>query len=67
LSEDVNVSAEREEVNINFSPWIISPMIKKFQFRPDWLVTIVEPPKEIKKMYEEKVNGQNSEVSFTQE
>ena len=31
--------------------------------RPDWIVTIVEPVKTIKEMYEEKVNGTKREVS----
>ena len=68
LSEDVNVSAEREnEVNINFSPWIPFTDDKEIPVRPDWLVSIVNPLNEIKKLYEEMINGQNSEVSFTQE
>jgi hypothetical protein len=40
---------------------------KEIPVRPDWMVTIVEPAKEIRKLYEEKVNGTDSEVSFTEE
>jgi hypothetical protein len=68
LSEDVNVSSDNEnEVNINFSPWIPFTSDKEIPVRPDWLVSIVNPLGEIKKLYEEMVNGQNSEVSSVED
>jgi hypothetical protein len=50
-SEDVNVSSDSEnEVNINFSPWIPFTDDKEIPVRQDWLVSIVNPLNEIKKI-----------------
>jgi len=69
LTESLYLSEKSEDdsVGVTFSPWIVFTSDKEIPVRPDWLVTIVEPVREIKKLYEEKVNGTNSEVSFTEE
>jgi len=54
------------DLEISLSPWIVLTIDTEIPVTPDWVVTIVEPIETIKKMYEEKVNVQNSEVSFTQ-
>ena len=56
---------ESDSVSITFSSWILFTSDDEILVRPDWIVTIVEPIKTIKQMYEEKVNGQNCEVSST--
>ena len=69
LTESVYLAEEAEDnsVGVTFTPWIIFTKDTEIPVRPDWLVTIVEPAKEIRKLYEEKVNGTDSEVSLTEE
>ena len=50
-------------VSVTFSSWILFSSDTEIPVRPDWIVTIVEPINSIKKMYEEKVNGTEREVS----
>jgi hypothetical protein len=52
-----------DSVSITFSSWILFTSDDEIPVRPDWIVTIVEPVKTIKEMYEEKVNGTEREVS----
>jgi hypothetical protein len=54
------------DLEISLSPWIVLAKDTQIPVPPDWIVTIVEPIDTIKQMYEEKVNVQNSEVSFTE-
>ena len=54
---------ESDSVSITFSSWILFTSDNEIPVRPDWIVTIVEPVKTIKEMYEEKVNGTEREVS----
>ncbi len=53
-------------VSVTFSSWILFSSDNEIPVRPDWVVTIVEPVKSIKEMYEEKLNGQIDQVSFTE-
>lgn len=50
-------------VSVTFSSWILFTSDNEIPVRPDWIVTIVEPVKDIKQMYEEKVNGTERKVS----
>ena len=54
-------------VKVGLSPWIILTDDDEIVVRPDWVVTIVDPVSNLKDLYEEKVNGKNSKVSFTEE
>ena len=54
-------------MSITFSSWILFTSDDEIQVRPDWIVTIVEPVKTIKEMYEEKVNGKEREVSLIED
>ena len=56
-----------DSIQISLSPWIILTSDDEIQVYPDWVVTIVEPIDSLKKMYEEKLNGKNSEVSSIEE
>ena len=69
LTESVYLTEQSEDnsIGVTFTPWIMFTNDTEIPVRPDWLVTIVEPAKEIKNLYEEKVNGTDSEVSFTKE
>lgn len=57
------LGTEDGTVSVTFSSWILFTSDNEIPIRPDWIVTIVEPVKSIKEMYEEKVNGKTSEVS----
>ena len=59
LSEENDLAGE---VELSLSPWIILSSDEKVPVRSDWIVTIVEPVDTVKKIYEEKVNGQNSQT-----
>ena len=64
LTESVYLTeqAEDDSIGVTFTPWIMFTNDTEIPVRPDWLVTVVEPAGEIKKMYEEKVNGTECEV-----
>ena len=47
-------------LEVTLSPWIILSADKEVVVPTDWVVTVVEPLESVVKMYEEKVNGQNS-------
>ena len=57
------VEPEDGTVSVTFSSWILFTSDDEIPVRPDWIVTIVEPVKSIKEMYEEKVNGTECKVS----
>jgi len=57
------VESGNDTVSVTFSSWILFTSDNEIPVRPDWVVTIVEPVKSIKEMYEEKVNGTEREVS----
>ena len=65
LLVEENESA-KGDLEVSLSPWIVLTSDTQIPVPPDWIVTIVEPIQNIKEMYEEKVNGQNSQVSFTE-
>ena len=56
-----------DTMSVVLSPWILFTCDDEIPVRPDWIVSIVEPVKDIKEMYEEKVNGTNSQVSSSEE
>ena len=54
-------------IEISLSPWIMLTSDTKVPVPTDWVVTIVEAVDAVKKMYEEKVNGQNSQTDSSDE
>ena len=66
LVEDENVKNARD-LEISMSPWIVLSKDKKIPVPPNSVITIVEPIDEVKKMYEEKVNGTNGKVSTSED
>ena len=63
VEENENPSGDLE---VSLSPWIVLTKDTQIPVPPDWIVTIVEPIDTIKQMYEEKVNGQNNQMSLTE-
>lgn len=57
----------KRDLEITLSPWIVLTSDTQIPVPPDWIVTIVEPIENIKEMYEEKINGEDNKVSFTED
>lgn len=57
----------KNSFQISLSPWIFLSKDNEIPISPDWIVAIVEPLDSVNQMYEEKVNGTNNQVSFTEE
>lgn len=53
-------SLEDVNVEITLSPWILLTSDQDIVVPTDWVVTVVEPLKSLVKMYQEKIDGQNS-------
>ncbi len=56
----------KNDIEISLAPWIVLTSDEQIPVPPDWIVTILEPIKPVKEMYEEKINGQIDKVSFTE-
>ena len=50
---------ETSKLKISLIPWILITSDTKIPVRSDWVITIVEPIEEVKKIYEEKINESN--------
>ncbi len=55
------------DLEVSLSPWIVLTSDTQIPVPPDWIVSIVEPIQTIKEMYEEKINGEDNKVSFTED
>ena len=53
-------SKDDNSLEVTLSPWIILSADKEVVVPTDWVVTLVEPLESVVKMYEEKVNGRES-------
>lgn len=53
-------SLDDVNVEITFAPWILLTSDKDIVVPTDWVVTVVEPLNSVVKMYQEKLDGQNS-------
>lgn len=59
------IELPKGDLEVVLSPWIPLSADTQIPVPPDWIVTIVDPIENIKELYEEKVNGQQSnQVSF---
>ena len=47
-------------LEVTLSPWIILSADKEVVVPTDWVVTVVEPLESVVQMYQEKVNGRES-------
>ena len=63
LTEDDEVNPDSVEVTL--SPWILITEDEKMAVATDWVVTMVEPIDDVKQMYLEKINGEDSQNSST--
>ena len=67
LTEEPTMDEDEGQMNVSFSPWIPLTIDKEIPVRYDWLVTVVSPAKEIEKLYEEMINGQDNQTDSTDE
>ena len=66
LSEENGVESEHgttkeisSKVGITFYPWVPLASEKKIPCSADWVITMVEPMQNLKKLYQEKINGRD--------
>ena len=66
LSEENGVESEHgttkeisSKVGITFYPWVPLSAEKKIPCSADWVITMVEPMQNLKKLYQEKINGRD--------
>ena len=66
LSEENGVEGDHgttkeisSKVGITFYPWVPLSAEKKIPCSADWVITMVEPMQNLKKLYQEKINGRN--------
>ena len=66
LSEESGVESEHgttkeisSKVGITFYPWVPLSAEKKIPCSADWVITMVEPIQNLKKLYQEKINGRD--------
>ena len=66
LSEENGVESEHgttkeisSKVGITFYPWVPLAAEKKIPCSADWVITMVEPMQNLKKLYQEKINGRD--------
>jgi hypothetical protein len=66
LTEQENPEIDGE-VQITLSPWILLSNESMIPVRADCVLTIVDPIKSVVELYVERTNGQNDQVSFTED
>lgn len=59
LTEDSELSSKTVEITL--SPWILLTSNSNISVPIDWVVTIVDPIEDLKKMYEDKVSSNKTE------
>ena len=47
------------KISIVFYPWVPLSVEKRIPCSADWVITIVEPIENLKKLYQEKIDGRN--------
>ena len=59
LSEDGSSREYESKISVQFYPWIPLSEESRIPCSADWVVTIVEPVKNIKKLYQERIDGRH--------
>ena len=58
---------ETSKMKISLIPWILITSDTKIPVRSDWVITMVEPIEDVKKIYEEKINESNQNNSVDEQ
>ena len=56
LREDLEPDTSGKTIEITLSPWILLTKEADIPVPTDWVVTMVEPVEDLKKMYEDKID-----------
>ena len=59
LYEEDSSREYESRISVQFYPWIPLSEESRIPCSADWVVTIVEPVKNVKKLYQESLNGRN--------
>ena len=59
LNEEGSTRQYASKISVQFYPWIPLSEESRIPCSADWVVTIVEPAKNVKKLYQESLNGRN--------
>ena len=59
LNEDSSSREYESKISVQFYPWIPLSKESRIPCSADWVVTIVEPVKNIKKLYQERLDGRH--------
>ena len=59
LNEEGSSRQYESKISVQFYPWIPLSEESRIPCSADWVVTIVEPVKNVKKLYQESLNGRN--------
>ena len=59
LNEEGSSREYESRISVQFYPWIPLSEESRIPCSADWVVTIVEPVKNVKKLYLESLNGRN--------
>jgi len=59
LTEDGSSREYESKISVQFYPWIPLSEESRIPCSADWVVTIVEPVKNIKKLYQERLDGRH--------
>ena len=59
LNEDGSSREYESKISVQFYPWIPLSEESRIPCSADWVVTIVEPIKNVKTLYQERLNGRN--------
>jgi len=59
LNEEGSSREYESKISVQFYPWIPLSEESRIPCSADWVVTIVEPVKNVKKLYQESLNGRN--------
>ena len=59
LNEDGSSRQYESKISVQFYPWIPLSKESRIPCSADWVVTIVEPVKNIKKLYQERIDGRH--------
>ena len=60
LNENSSTTKYSSKVGITFFPWIPLAQDTKIPCSADWVITITEPMSNLKKLYQEKIDGRQN-------
>ena len=59
LNESASTRQYTSKISVRFFPWIPLTKESKIPCSADWVVTIVEPVENVKKLYQERLDGRH--------